>query len=462
MAGGPVTYTDDAGNVLTTPAHIMSAAMMTLACDPVACQPGVIMRSLDDQFTQRGTKMGRRIWMRLKQYFEVTEGKTYKAQPLEEEVIPIDLNKQANVGFEWDSFTQYTHIQDVMEREVAEALKGLVNYMDNQAMNFIGDPISRYIGTLGQDPGEGDAAAQSAYKAYARGAKNLLSLGIPTPLHAIVSPFQDLDLLIDSMNLYNPQGQVGQNYLSGQFAGGNGRRARGGINFWYQSGNPYANTIGDIGGSTPLLAGANQTGDSLSSDGWAASKLVLRRGNIIGFGAPGILYETNPQPPHRTFGQQFTVAVTEDVRSSATGTATIPVWPKVRPPRMNANNEPIERGWNVHRATVDNTPITIYGVGASGFAGIANKEYLMGTVFHQKQGVLVMCDLPTYRGTDIMQRVRSRKAGVACRYARDWESRDDEAVSRMDIGFGGAPYGTGRAMGYVVLGKATGAVSAAA
>ena len=448
--GSPVEYTDDAGNTLTTPAHIMAAAMMTLACDPVACQPGVIMRSLDDQFSSRGTKMGRRIWMRLKQYFEVTEGKTYQAQTIEEEVIPIDLNRQSHVGFEWDSFTQYTHIQDVMEREVAEALKGLVNYMDNHAMDYIGDTINRMVGTLGQDPGEGSATAQSAYRTYVRGAKNLLSMGVPGPLHAIVSPFQDLDLLIDSMTLYNPQSQIGQNYLSGQFAGGNGKRARGGINYWYQSGNPYSNTVGNLTGSTPLVNGANQTGATLVTDGWAASTEVLKRGNILTFhsGAAPV-YETNPQPPHRRFGQPFSVVVTEDVTSSATGAASIPIWPKMRPMGTAAGR----KGQNMTRALVDNTPIGVYNVQSSGFGGISQKEYTQGCVFNQKQGVLVMCDLPTYRGTDIMQRVRSRMAGVACRYARDWNAKDDEAVSRMDIGFGGGPIGTGRAMGYRVMGK---------
>ena len=105
------------------------------------------------------------------------------------------------------------------------------------------------------------------------------------------------------------------------------------------------------------------------------------------------------------------------------------------------------------RPLINNAPITVYGQGSANFSGISGNEYEMGCVFNQKQGIFVMADLPTYRGTDVMQRVRSRSAGVAARYARDWYSKEDEAVSRMDIGYGGGPVGTGRAMGCGVLGK---------
>lgn len=457
---GPVEYTDAAGNVLTTPAHIMMAAMMALAVKPVAAQPGVIKRDLDQEFTKGGVKLGSTIWMRLKQYWEVTKGKTWVGQDIKEEVIPIHFDQQYHVGFEWESFVEKRYIQDVMERDVGTAMLGLVNHLDNDAMHYIGDTLPRFQGTLGQLPGEGDSSAYSGYRTYSKGVKILKNMGVPGPYHAIVNPLEDLDLQVDSMGLFNPAGQIGKNYRTGQFSGGTNGQAAAGINYWYEAANSYFNKVGIVGGAAaPLVRGANQSGDTLETDGWVASTSTLRRGNILSFVDTAAVYETNPQPPHRSYGIPWQTAVAyynENIGTSgqehvitadSNGRMSIPIWPPMLPSG---------KGQNMTKAVPDNTAILVYGHGATGtldLDDITDKEYTMGCVFNADQGVLVMGDLPLYGGVDIRQRVRSRRAGVSVRYIRQYFGKSDDAVSRMDIAYGGAPKGTGRGMGFRVLGQ---------
>ena len=74
------------------------------------------------------------------------------------------------------------------------------------------------------------------------------------------------------------------------------------------------------GGGTPLVNGSSQTGSSLITDGWPASKTVLRAGDY--FSVNGELKQ-----------------VTSDVLSDGSGNATIPFKPFLR--GSPADNAPL-------------------------------------------------------------------------------------------------------------------------
>lgn len=75
---------------------------------------------------------------------------------------------------------------------------------------------------------------------------------------------------------------------------------------------PYeARTLGGTGSGTPLVNGASQSGNSLITDGWAASQTVLMAGDY---------FEVNGELK----------MVTSDVTSSGTGAATIQFEPDLR------------------------------------------------------------------------------------------------------------------------------------
>ena len=440
---GPVRFTDAHGNQLTTPAHIMFELVMALVSEPVACQPENIVRNLQTGF-DKAPKKGKQVWMRLQQYFEVTVGKTWVGQDLTDEEVPITFDEQRHVGFEWDSFVGLRHIENVTRSRVKPALNALISDFDNYAMDCIGDTINRWHGTIGQFPGEGDAAAYSAYRTYATGAAQLREVGVPMPLNAICSPLEHLDLVVDSMALFNPRGQIGANYMSGQFSGGTNGASAGGINNWFESAYSYRMKLGTLTAAVPLVAGAGQTGGELVTDGWPADTKVLLRGNKIGFEAgAGQRYETHQQPPHPSNGRKVTYTVLEDVTASAAGAATIKIWPKMIP---------TGQGQNMTAALPDNAPITVMGKESGDFADISGKTFRMGCVFNRRQGVLVTGELPVYRGKDLSMRMSAPGVGTSVRVERDKETRTDEVITRIDLVRGRGDQGTGRPLGYVVPG----------
>lgn len=72
-----------------------------------------------------------------------------------------------------------------------------------------------------------------------------------------------------------------------------------------------AKTPRGTAGGTPLVNGANQTGQTLVTDGWSNSQTVLKAGDYIQIG-------------------QRLYKVLDDVTSDGSGNATFSIWPRLR------------------------------------------------------------------------------------------------------------------------------------
>jgi len=96
-------------------------------------------------------------------------------------------------------------------------------------------------------------------------------------------------------------------------------QARGGAER-FKLGDLYRTTPRGAGGGTPLVAGASQSGASLTTDGWPNSTLVLKRGDF---------FEVNGELK----------MVVADVTSNGTGQATVTFEPPLR--ASPADNAPL-------------------------------------------------------------------------------------------------------------------------
>lgn len=74
------------------------------------------------------------------------------------------------------------------------------------------------------------------------------------------------------------------------------------------------------GGGTPLVNGASQTGNTLITDGWNNSELVLKRGDMFEISSRHYI-------------------ITQDVNSDGSGNATLDFYPRLR--TLPANNAPL-------------------------------------------------------------------------------------------------------------------------
>ena len=86
----------------------------------------------------------------------------------------------------------------------------------------------------------------------------------------------------------------------------------------------FTTTLG-AGGGTPLVAGASQTGASIATDGWPATTLVLKAGDLVTFAT----------------GATVVYDITADVTSDGAGLATLPVSPNVFAGGSPGNNDAI-------------------------------------------------------------------------------------------------------------------------
>lgn len=81
-------------------------------------------------------------------------------------------------------------------------------------------------------------------------------------------------------------------------------------------GDPYSTSVQGVGTGTPVVNGASQTGSSLVTDGWTASKTgILKAGDWIQLGSGT---------------SQHIYKILQDANSDSGGNATFDIWPTLR------------------------------------------------------------------------------------------------------------------------------------
>ena len=225
--------------------------------------------------------------------------------------------------------------------------------------------------------------------------------------------------LVDAQaGLFQKANAIAEQYESGEMGTGLG------FDFSMDQ-NTKAHTIGALGG-TPLIDGANQTGTSITTDGWTASVTnVLRRGDIITFGSNGIVPNTATKSGGGgvSTGQLQQFVVTADVDSSSTGTATINIDPSI-----------ITTGafQSVTASPADNAAILVFG-SATAYAARVIK-HAMG--FNKITFTRVMVDLPVPGGVDMGGRIRDKMSGLAFRLVRAYDIRGNTRPTRVEALWG--------------------------
>ena len=82
---------------------------------------GAITRKLSDEFMVSGTKVGATVGLRLPQRFVTTKGQALQPQAIVDQVVPVTITDQANIGYGWSSFSETLELQDMYDRYVNPA-----------------------------------------------------------------------------------------------------------------------------------------------------------------------------------------------------------------------------------------------------------------------------------------------------------------------------------------------------
>lgn len=372
-----------------------------------------VNRTYDDQYVQSGAKVGNTVNARLPQRFQATDGQALQLQNLYDQTVPITLTNQKNVAFGYSSAQATTELDSIRDRYVQPAAETLANAADVLAFDAVYRDVYSAVGTFGTTP--------STTLTYLQAGVKLTDLATPQSGRvAVLDPLAMATLANATATLFNPSAVISENYKKGQFG-----RMQLGIDEWYQDQNRPVHTTGTFTASTPLVNGANQTGSTLSTNGWASGATTLKKGDI--FTIAGV-NSVNPLS-YRSTGRLQQFVVTADTADSGGAIAALPISPSI-----------ITSG---ALQTVDASPaasavITVLGATSASAGTLATTTSPQGLVYHPDAFAFVMADLVQPGAGARSTTVRSKQWGIAIRMVEQYQIATDQNPSRLDILIGAA------------------------
>lgn len=383
-----------ATNALLTPSLITKETLVILTNNLVAA--GKVNRQFENQFVKIGTT----LTVRKPNRFTVTLGPALQIQDITEPSTSISISTQAHVDFQFSSQELTLTIEEYSERYCKPAAETLANTIDtavlalfNQVSNEVGTPGTppnsfASIAAVGQRLDE-NAAPQDgrvlilnpqAYWALANGVSNLFTRSVAEPaLKGFLAAIANFEIYLDQ--------------------------------------NIQAQTVGNYGG-VPIVNGANQTGSSLITNGWTASRAgLLNMGDV--FNISGV-FAVNPQNRLST-GSLMNFTLVSTAASDSGGNSTLSISPAITTTGayQNVSNSPA----NGATITVMGSPTISY------FQNIAFTRDAFGLV-------CVPMELPG--GVDFAARQMFRN--VSMRIVRAYDVWNDVTPCRIDILFGTAMF----------------------
>lgn len=388
-----------ATNTLLTIAMITRESLRVLENNLVFTRQ--VNRQYDDKFAQSGAKIGTTVNVRKPVRYTVTSGAALSVQDTVETQVPVVLNSQKHVDFEFTSVDMTLTIDDFSDRYIKPAVAALANTVDNDGLKLY-KSIYNLVGTPGTTP--------NALLTYLTAGVKLDNGAAPQDdMRALVITSLMQATIVDQLKgLFQSASDIAAQYRKGQMG------TAAGFN-WSMDQNVATHTVGALGG-TPLVNGASQTGTSLITDGWTASAATrLKQGDVFTIAS---VYAVNPQSRETTGAlQQF--VVTSDAASDGSGNMTISISPAIT---LTGAYQTVDS------LPADNAALTIVGA--------ASTQTPQGLAFHRDAFVLATADLQMPNGTDMAERVSSKKLGLSLRLVRDYDITTDKFPTRIDVLYG--------------------------
>ena len=400
-------------NTFATPDWVMRKVARRLVMNAVFARN--VNRSYDDEYRQKGVKMGDTVKARLPQRYEVTVGPVMNPTPLTDQTVDVTITDQSNIGFEYDSWAATLEVDDYMERYGNPAVDALVNNIDATGLARCYKEVAQTVGTPGVVPGSTGSLPQAANQVYLDAHTKLVNAGAYGPFNAMLNADMHAYLVnANSSNVFHPGGTISANWKTGQF----GSKAFG-IEHWFLDQNVAPHTIGALGG-TPLVDLANQSGSSINIDGaGGAVTNYFLEGDTIRFAG---VHMINPLS-HAPYAALKDFVVTANVTSTSPAAFAVPIAPEL------ITSGPFA---TVDVSPANNAAVTVFGH-ASSYAGIVSPQ---GLIYNKDAFALVMADLILPRGLWVSERISNAKLGISIRMLKDHDIINDVSPARLDTAHG--------------------------
>ena len=367
-----------------------------------------VSREFDSKFAVPGAKFGYVFNARIPVRFRGRTGDQIQPESIRETVVPIAVNQLWGQDLQISDQDLTMTVDRFGERYVEGAVQIIANNIDSQILAQY-QYVYNFSGTPGVLP--------TSLSTYTDAGVVLADSGMPKGrmTSLLVNPRSEAAVLGFNSNIFNPPKTIGEQYLTGKMGEAVGFK-------WSMDQNVARQTVGTCTASTPVISGANQTGNSITTSGWADSAAILNAGDIVQFqGADSV----NPVSYNDT-GSLRSFVVTAPVTSSNTGTATIPISPDM-------NNDVTSPFQTVTALPANGAAIYVYGVAAANLANISGVSSAQCLAFHRDAITLVIVKLELPGGMEWSEEVSNPRVGISIRLVRGFDIKDNQKYTRLDV-----------------------------
>lgn len=378
-----------------------------------------LTRDYDKEFGKSGGKIGDTLYVRKPARFVGRDGQAYSPEGLTDTEVPITIDQQSGVDFEFSSAELYLSIDEFSKRYLKPAAMSISNKLDLRCGLTMMQNAQNLVGTPGITPG---LSGSNAFLIYSQAGQKLFEQGFPLKdgRTLVMTPGMETGWNAYNSTQFNPQGQIGEQWVTGKIT----PKTLGNKNFVDQ--NIPSQTIGLLGG-TPAVNGAGQTGNTLITNGWTASVAGLMNIGDI-FSIAGV-FLVNPQSRQSTGSlAQFTVQAV--AASDGGGASTLTFSPAIVPSGQFQN---------VSASPATGALINVYGVNAAGQSALSGITTAQGLLWHEEAATFISFAGPVPNNADMAYEEKSPDIGVSLRFLRLMDGVRDMWPCRFDVYYGIAP-----------------------
>lgn len=357
-----------------------------------------INRDYDERFAKTGAKIGDTLRVRVPQHGTVRKGRIMQPDPLVDVTTPVAIANQEGVDLEYSSAELALDIDEFAARYLDQRMADL-------AVSIEAGVLADMAQAVPSQTGNPDGALSDLY--WPLLANKLLDDQLaPKDRTMLLNTSGNVQIVKALSGLFNSQPDIAKQYRSGYMGKAVGFD-------WASSTVMPVHANGAFGG-TPLVNGASNAGDTLVTDGWTASSGILKKGDL--FTIAGVNAVHAQTKADLGYLRQF--VVTADVTAAASGTTNVPIYPPIYAsgPQQNVSATP-----------ADNAALSIIGTKAD--------SYGINLAYAKDFATFVTADLPLPPKKDSSRRVYE---GISLRIINDFDTRNDQFLTRVDVLYGSA------------------------
>ena len=361
-----------------------------------------VNKEYSDEFAIKGAKIGSTVNVRKPVRFVGTTGPALAVENVVETVIPVTLDTQFHVDFQFSSQELTLNIDDFAERYLAPAMATIANKIDLDGLGLY-TTVGNQVGVAGTTPSDIATLLAAGTRLDQEAAPRDGQRSV------VWDPAANGSMVKAAAGLFNAPQKISDQYASGIFVPALGFDI--GMDQNIRQATAGTRTNGTV-------SGAGQTGTSLLVTGLGAGGTVAAGDTFTIAG----VFAVNPQSRQSTrVLRQFTVLTAATADGS--GNATLSIFPSINTAASNQQYQTVTAG-------PANAAVVTWDVAAG-------TQYTVNMAYHKNAFTLATADLQMPEGVDFAGR-RNHK-GISLRIVRQYAIGTDTFPCRLDVLFGWRP-----------------------